>query len=134
MLRIPLEIEYIRQHQKDLHIENTNLFNALEEYDLKEVDLYAEEFSSYYLSAIECCVPFRLVNIIIEIIHRSRDEGLSEYAEIRACEDYVLKTDWFQDLEVRIQNKIREDFYNYFIDEIRLAFHRRKQWNEDKKN
>jgi hypothetical protein len=132
MLRIPLDIEYIKEHQKGLYIENTNLIEALEDYGLMEEDLVAEEFSMYYLAAIDHYVPYRIVNIIIEIIHQSRHDGLSEYAEIRACEDYVLKTEWFQDAEEWVQNRIREDFYNYFIDEISLAFHRRKQWKSKK--
>ena len=67
MLRIPLEIEYIREKQKDLYIENTDLIEALEDYETKEVDLLAGDFSFYYLEAIDSFVPYRIVNIIITV-------------------------------------------------------------------
>jgi hypothetical protein len=132
MLRIPLNIEYIKKHQKGLHIENTDLDQALEELDIIEEDKIAHSFSSYYLPIIDYYVPYRIVNIMVEIIHNSRQLCLSEYAGIRACEDYVVKTDWFQNLDEWAQNLIRKDFYHQIIDEIYESFHRRKQWKSKK--
>ena len=46
--------------------------------------------------------------------------------------DQLGYAEWFQDAEEWVQNRIREDFYNYFIDEISLAFDRRNQWKSKK--
>jgi len=133
MREIQLDIEYIKEHQKGLHIENTNLYQVLEEQDIIEEDKIAHGFLSYFLPIIDYYVPYRIVNTMIELIYESRQLGLSEYAEIRACEDYVVKTDWFQNIDEWAQNSIRKDFYHRFIDEIHEAFHRRKQLKNKKR-
>ena len=104
-----------------------DILGLQEDYDKYIVfynDLKASINNDLYLSTIDACMPIREINIMIERMNANKNHRISKYGVYRDCEDYLVKTDWFFQLEPAKQFKIRFDFYTHIVLGIHAAFYR----------
>ncbi|WP_296317606.1 hypothetical protein [Winogradskyella sp. UBA3174] len=98
-----------------------------EEYDhflVLFTDLTASINNHLYLQTIDESIPISEINVMIERMNHLNDLKLSKYAVYRACEDYLVKTEWFFGLTNQKKFKIRLDFYSNIVLGIHQAFYR----------
>ena len=104
-----------------------DILSLQEDYDSYIVyykDLKASINNELYLSPIDACIPIREINIMIERINDNKSYRISKYGVYRDCEDYLVKTEWFFQLEADKKSKIRFDFYTHIVLGIHEAFYR----------
>ena len=87
-------------------------------------DLEASINNHIYLATLDAYMPIRDINILIERKNHLERLCVSKYGIYRACEDYLVKTDWFFNLPNTKKLDIRFDFYNTIVLGIREAFYR----------
>ena len=95
-----------------------------EKYIIFYNDLKASINNEVYLSSIDTFIPIREINIMIERMNDIKRYKISKYGVYRDCEDYLVKTAWFSQLEATIKFKIRFDFYTNIVLGINEAFYR----------
>lgn len=106
-----------------------SLFNKIpalqEEYDNHIIfynDLKASINNEVYLYNIDEFIPIREINIMIERMNYKSKFQISKYAIYRDCEDYLVKTDWFFQLQPEIKYKIQYDFYTHVVKGVNEAY------------
>ena len=119
----------------DENYHNLNKFKAIlkcmpniqEEYDTFMIhykDVEASLNNQIHLTTLDAYISIRHINIMIERMNHLEDLCVSKYGIYRACEDYLVKTDWFFSLPNTKQYDIRFDFYSTIVLGIRKAFYR----------
>ncbi|WP_296317646.1 hypothetical protein [Winogradskyella sp. UBA3174] len=116
----------------DFYINNSFIYSKIEstpnieeDYDNFLVlfcDLTASVNNGLYLQTIDETIPIREVNIMIECMKDLSNFNISKYALYTACEDYLVKTEWFFNLTNQKKFEIRFDFYSNVVLGIHQAF------------
>ncbi|MDG1728239.1 MAG: hypothetical protein P8K68_14655 [Algibacter sp.] len=104
-----------------------DILSLQEDYDTYIIfynDLKASINNDLYLSSIDICIPIREINIMIERINDIKRYKISKYGVYRDCENYLVKTAWFSQLEPTKKFKICFDFYTHIVLGIHEAFNR----------
>ena len=87
-------------------------------------DVEASINNHIYLATLDAYMPIRDINIMIERKNHLEDLCVSKYGIYRACENYLVQTNWFFSLPNTKQRDIRFDFYSTIVLGIREAFYR----------
>lgn len=103
---------------------NPDLQREFEEFLINYEASIAQLNNALYLSSINVAIPIRIINIMVDRMNDINQYRISKYGMYRDCEDYLVKTDWFNSLNSSQQFKIRFDFYSNIILGIHQAFYR----------